>query len=97
MPNYLKCGPSPMNPQMIMMITRRNNERTQLFDLVGKKLKLVSWLILSCENQCKCVDCDPVTSCASFASEKKEFSRACICMRCRNTVAFIVNKKTWVI
>ena len=58
-------------------------------------MKLVSWLILSCGNQCKWVDCDPVASCASFASEKKEFSRAC--MRCRNTVAFIVNKKTWVI
>ena len=36
-------------------------------------MKLVSWLILSCGNQCKWVDCDPVALCASLASEKKSF------------------------
>ena len=54
-------------------------------------MKLVSWLILSSGNQCKCLTVTPFCH-ALVLRLKKEFSRAC--MRCRNTAAFIVNKKT---
>ena len=57
-------------------------------------MKLVSWLILSSGNQRKCLTVTPFCH-ALVLRLKKEFSRAC--MRCRNTAAFIVNKKTWVI